>query len=237
MICALLCPCHSVKTTRSGHRCSMFSKLTSASASAYFSHSAMTSSTVQALGPANVIVLPRVSSLLKTAILSCSCSFDESMHLICQMVCCADTAALGMNPLDHNERDPCRLVQHLNAICPVGLGQKSYAGQCAAQAWQNLLLLDYSKTMHHQEGKRQCHEAGDTPESSQSHPSNILAVQVRSARVIAGSPYLLVLQYWDRVVTNDSLHMWQHDVRHRTRGRSEQQTFLCKFRAKIKKVL
>lgn len=45
------------------------------------------------------------------------------------------------------------------------------------------------------------------PQGSQGHSSNILAVQVCSAGVVAGSPHLLVLQYWDRIVTNDSLHM------------------------------
>lgn len=50
-------------------------------------------------------------------------------------------------------------------------------------------------------------EVEGIPEGGQCHPGNILAVQVCSAGVIAGSPHLLVLQDWDCIVTNDSLHM------------------------------
>ena len=48
---------------------------------------------------------------------------------------------------------------------------------------------------------------GVVPEGGQSHPGNILAVQVGCASVIAGSPHLLVLQDRDSVVTDDGLHM------------------------------
>ncbi len=45
------------------------------------------------------------------------------------------------------------------------------------------------------------------PEGSKSHPGNILTIQVCRLGVIAGSPYLLVFQYWHRIVANDSLRM------------------------------
>ena len=85
---------------------------------------------------------------------------------------------------------------------------------CAACHFQGIVQLCHGRGEGSGDGKvRQGlgrEEGGwstSAPEGSQSHASNILAVQVGCAGVVAGSPYLLVLQYWDCIVTNDGLHM------------------------------